>query len=585
MQNWIVYAKRADFAQMAQKYKIDPVTARILRNRDIVEEEQIRRFLKGGLADLYDPHLLKDGDLLCDLLLEQIEKGKNIRVIGDYDIDGVMSSYILVTALKRMGAKVSVQIPHRMQDGYGLNETIIENAHREGIDTILTCDNGIAAMEEIALAKSYGMTVLVTDHHEIPYDDVDGEKVYRKSRADAIVNPHQVDCAYPFKHLCGAGVAWKIVCLAYEKKGIPMEEAYQFLEQVAFATVGDIMSLTDENRILVKEGLLRIRHTQNVGLKALIQQCGILQENVEAYHFGFVLGPCINASGRLDTAQKSLELLFSTNPMNAQVLAAELVALNEERKELTVEGVQQAVEIYEEKKYENMPVLVIYLPNLHESIAGIVAGRIKEKYQKPTFILTKGQEGVKGSGRSIEAYSMWEEMTKCKELFTKYGGHPMAAGLSLPEENVDVFREKINALCSLSDKDFEEKIYIDVPMPLEYASIELVKEFQCLQPFGRDNTKPLFADKGIRIRRMSLIGKNKNVLKLDLWKGDYAFSGICFRDVETFLEYYEQKYSKEEVQAAMQGRNNDIEISMIYVPTINTYQDRESLQIEILHYK
>lgn len=586
MEEWLMYAKRADFKAIADKYQIDPVTARIIRNRDVVEDEQIRRYLQGGIDDLYDPHLLKDGDLLCDILLSKIEQKKHIRVIGDYDIDGVMSSYILVTALERLGANVSVQIPHRMQDGYGLNASIIETAKEDGVDTILTCDNGIAAIDEIALAKSYGMTVLVTDHHEIPYEDVDGQKEYLRSQADAIVNPHQADCSYPYKELCGAAVAWKVVCLAYEKTRIGAEEAMEFLENVAFATVGDIMSLTDENRILVKEGLKRIRRTNNLGMKALIAQCQLDMQKIDTYHFGFVLGPCINASGRLDTAKKSLELFRCSDSVSAVKLATELVDLNNERKDLTLLGVEEAIAVYEEKGYANMPVVAIYLPELHESIAGIVAGRIKETYHKPTFVLTKGEEGVKGSGRSIETYSMYEELCKCKDLLKKFGGHPMAAGLSLDEKNVDLFRMRMNELCSLEEKDFIPKIYIDVPMPMDYVSLDLVHQFQCLAPFGRDNVKPVFADKNVHISRMYIIGKRMNVLKLELiTNSNQKVSGIYFGNIDNFMEYVTDKFSKEDVENALHGRTNQIELSFIYAPTINYYRDTESLQFEIQYYK
>ena len=586
MEEWIEYRKSADFQAIAEKYHIDRVTARIIRNRNIVEDEQIRRFLQGDLSDLYDPHLLKDADLLCDILLSKIQSGQKIRVIGDYDIDGVMSSYLLVTALERLGADVSVQIPHRMLDGYGLNASIIDNAKDDGIDTILTCDNGIAAISEIALAKSYGMTVLVTDHHEIPYEEAEGEKRFLRSEADAIVNPHQEECGYPFKELCGAAVAWKVICIAYEKCGIAFEEACRFLENVAFATVGDIMSLTDENRILVKEGLKRMHVTENIGMKALISQCNLEARNVGTYHLGFVLGPCINASGRLDTAKRSLELFRTKDSVNAVRIAGELVTLNTERKDLTAKGVEEAVQMYEKMGYDKDFVLVIYLPDMHESIAGIVAGRIKEMYHKPTFILTKGEECVKGSGRSIEAYSMWEEMTKCRDLFLKYGGHPMAAGLSLPEENVDEFRRRMNENCTLDEKDLNKKVYLDAAMPLEYVSPELVKQLECLAPFGRDNLRPVFATRNIRIGRMWRIGKKMNVLRLDLITetGKHA-AGIYCGDIDGMLAYLRDKYSDTEVERALHGQENRMELSVVYVPTINSYKDTETLQFEIQYYK
>lgn len=586
MQQWLVINKKADFKAIGDKYKIDQVTARVIRNREVIEDEDIRRFLYGNLQDLYNPHLLKDGEKLVNILEVKIKEHKHIRIIGDYDIDGVMSTYVLKTALDRCGAKSSIQIPNRIHDGYGLNRNLIENAHLDGVDTILTCDNGIAALDEIAYAKELGMTVLVTDHHEIPYAEVNGMRVYKESVADAIVNPHQTDCNYPYKNLCGAAVAWKVVCLLYERFSVPDREAEELLENVAFATVGDIMPLTDENRIIVKEGIKRIRKTKNIGMKALISQCGLESEQIDAFHFGFVLGPCINASGRLDTAKRALELFFQTNPVNAMQIANELVVLNEERKEMTKEGVEAAVRFYEENNCEKDDVLVIYLPEVHESIAGIIAGRIREKYYKPVFVLTKGEDGVKGSGRSTEEYSMYEEMCKVQDLFTKFGGHPMAAGVSMPEENVSVFRERINEYCSLTDADKMIKIRIDVPMPFDYVTKELVHELGVLAPFGKDNVKPVFADKGIRVKRMSILGKNKNVLRLTLVTAlGKTVAGIYFGDIEQFVEYMKQKFGSYEVEEAFAGRENNITLSLIYFPKINNYRGEEDLQFEIQYYQ
>lgn len=586
METWKVYSKRADFDGIAKKYHIDPVTARIIRNRDIIEDEQIRRFLEGGVDDLYDPHLMKDVDLLCDILVRKIDEKASIRVIGDYDIDGVMSSYILITALERVGARVSAAIPHRMTDGYGLNSNIIENAKSDGVDTIITCDNGIAAIKEIELAHSYGMTVLVTDHHEVVYEELNGQKKYISCGADAIVNPHQVECNYPYENLCGAGVAWKVVCAIYERYRIPYEEALGFLEFVAFATVGDIVSLTDENRILVKEGLKRIHKTSNPGMQALIARCGIERDLVGTYHFGYVLGPCINASGRLDTAQRSLELFLAKNPANAAVIASELVALNEERKDLTQKGVEEAILQCEEKGYDQDKVIVLFLQDAHESIAGIIAGRIRERYHRPTIVLTRGEEMIKGSGRSVEAYSMFEELTKVKDLLVKFGGHPMAAGVSLQEDNIEEFRRRLNEACELTEEDFIPVIHIDVPMPLDYVRMDLIEQFQCLAPFGRDNEKPVFADRGIRIRRMWIIGKKSNVLRLELISsGGCPMSGIFFGDITRFTEYLSEQFGSDQVEAALHGRMSNLEISAIYAPTINRFRDEESIQIEIMNYK
>ena len=582
MQQWMVINKKADFKAIGEKYQIDQVTARIIRNRDVIEDEEIRVFLQGDMRDLHNPHLMQDADKLVEILKEKIQAGRAIRIIGDYDIDGVMSTYILKVALERVGAIVSIQIPDRIHDGYGLNLHLIERAYADGIDTIVTCDNGIAAIEEIARAKELGMTVLVTDHHEIPFEEINGTKHYKYSVADAIVNPHREDCAYPYKFLCGAAVAWKVVCVLYERMGIPFEEAAILLENVAFATVGDIMPLTGENRILVKEGLKRIHRTTNVGMRALIAQCGLEPEQIDAFHFGFVLGPCINASGRLDTAKRAIELFFQTDYDKAATIANELVVLNAERKELTQEGVEAAIRFYEEHNCDQDKVLVIYLPEVHESIAGIIAGRIREKYYKPVFVLTKGEDGAKGSGRSIEEYSMYEEMCKCQELFTKFGGHPMAAGLSLPEENIDVFREKINALTTLTEEALTPKVRIDVPMPLDYVTTDLVQELGVLAPFGKDNAKPVFADKGIRIKRMMLMGKNRNVLKLSmLTAGGAHATGIYFGDIDAFLNYIEQKFGKEQLDAAFHGMSNHIQLSLVYFPKINSFRGVDELQFEI----
>lgn len=586
MEQWVVINKKADFKGIGEKYGIDPVTARIIRNRDIQEDREIDLFLNGGLSELYDPHRMKDADKLVDILLEKIRQGASIRIIGDYDIDGVMSTYILKTAFSRCGAKVSTRIPDRVKDGYGLNIHLIEQAHRDGMDTIVTCDNGIAALEEIAYAKTLGMTVLVTDHHEIPFREREGVREYRASEADAIVNPHQKECPYPDKNLCGAAVAWKVVCILYEKMGIPMEDAYEFLENVAFATVGDIMNLIGENRILVKEGLRRIHNTKNPGMKALIAQCGLEPGQIDAYHFGFVLGPCINASGRLDTAKRALELFFQTGEQEAVRIANELVILNMERKELTVEAVEEAVRIYEREGYRKDSVIVIYMPQVHESIAGIIAGRIREKYYKPTFILTESEDGVKGSGRSVEEYSMYEELCKCQELLTKFGGHPMAAGLSLPEKNVESFRRKINELCPQNCRSLVSKVRIDVPMPVDYVNMDLVREFQILAPFGKGNPKPVFADRELRILHMRIVGKNRNVLRLSLRsKENRPVSGIYFGDTEKFQAYLVEKFGEDQVQAALEGRENRMVISIVYFPKINRYRNLESLQFEIQGYR
>ena len=585
MEKWFVINKGADFAGIAKRFGISPVTARLIRNREVMGDEAIARYLKGGIGELYDPHLLLDSDRLTDILVQKISEQKKIRVIGDYDIDGVMSTYILYKGITRCGGSVDFQIPDRMKDGYGINDHLIEQADEAGIDTINTCDNGIAAIGEIAHAKSLGMTVLVTDHHEIPYTEERGERHYKRSEADAIVNPKQMECTYPYKNLCGAAVAWKVIQILYEKCDIAVEESYDFLENVAFATVGDVMDLTDENRILVREGLKRIHTTMNPGMRALILQNKLEPEQISSYHFGFVLGPCINASGRLETAKIALNLFLQEDVKKASEIAAELVDLNAQRKDMTAEGVELAMQQVEEGN-TGEKVLVVYLPDVHESLAGIIAGRIREACHKPTFVLTKSEDGVKGSGRSIEAYSMYEELCKCQELFTKFGGHPMAAGLSLPEANVEIFREKINACCGLTEEDFIPKIKIDIPMPVDYPDIPLVNELLLLEPFGKANVKPQFADKNLGIDRAVVVGKNQNVLKLTLkTERGKSISAVYFGDVEEFREYYGRKYGENEVQQAFLGRTNGIRMSVVYYPEINRYQGNESIQIVIKNYQ
>lgn len=585
MEKWFVINKGADFAGIAKRFGISPVTARLIRNREVMGDEAIARYLKGGIGELYDPHLLLDSDRLTDILVQKISEQKKIRVIGDYDIDGVMSTYILYKGITRCGGSVDFQIPDRMKDGYGINDHLIEQADEAGIDTIITCDNGIAAIGEIAHAKSLGMTVLVTDHHEIPYTEERGERHYKRSEADAIVNPKQMECTYPYKNLCGAAVAWKVIQILYEKCDIAVEESYDFLENVAFATVGDVMDLTDENRILVREGLKRIHTTMNPGMRALILQNKLEPEQISSYHFGFVLGPCINASGRLETAKIALNLFLQEDVKKASEIAAELVDLNAQRKDMTAEGVELAMQQVEEGN-TGEKVLVVYLPDVHESLAGIIAGRIRETCHKPTFVLTKSEDGVKGSGRSIEAYSMYEELCKCQELFTKFGGHPMAAGLSLPEANVEIFREKINACCGLTEEDFIPKIKIDIPMLVDYPDIPLVNELLLLEPFGKANVKPQFADKNLGIDRAVVVGKNQNVLKLTLkTERGKSISAVYFGDVEEFREYYGRKYGENEVQQAFLGRTNGIRMSVVYYPEINRYQGNESIQIVIKNYQ
>lgn len=575
MEKWYVAAKRADFKEIAGRFGIDQVTARIIRNRDILEESEIERYLNGTVADLYSPEKMKDMQKAVSILKEKIAEKKKIRIIGDYDIDGVQSVYILYSALKKLDGIVDYAIPDRIADGYGVNNRLIEKAKEDGVDTILTCDNGIAAMEALALAKQFGMTVIITDHHEVPYDENEmGEKRYFLPEADAIVNPKQEDCPYPNKCLCGAAVAFKLVQVLYQAVGKKESEAMEFLENAAFATVGDVMDLTGENRIIVKEGLKRLNQTSNYGMRALAAKNNIEPGTIKSYHIGFVLGPCLNASGRLDTAKRALELLLASNEAEAASCATDLYDLNASRKELTEAGVEQAKEQVEQSNIKKDKVLVIYLPECHESLAGIIAGRIREQYNRPVFVLTKGEEGVKGSGRSIESYSMYDEMVKCSSLFTKFGGHPMAAGLSMIEENVAIFRRQINENASLTEEDLLPKITIDVPMPLDYISKELIEELKILEPFGKANEKPVFADKNIRILSMRVLGKNQNVCKMRVEsQAGTKIDAVYFGDAEKMISFYREKYGEQEMKA-----------SFVYYPEVNEYNGRESLQIIVKNY-
>lgn len=563
---WMVYGKKADFNALARRFSISPVTARIIRNRDVLGEAEMERYLHGTLADLYDPHQMKDLDLAVRILRQKIAGGKKIRVVGDYDIDGVCSTYLLCQGLKRCGAQVDYQIPERIRDGYGINESIIRKAAEDQIDTIITCDNGIAAADQIRLAKELGMTVIVTDHHEVPVDR-DGNEVLPP--ADAVVNPKQKACTYPFSNICGGAVAYKLVQVLYEAWGIPSKEWEEMLEFAAIATVGDVMPLRDENRILVRLGLKQIAFTQSQGLRSLVEACGLDIHQLTAYHIGFVIGPCLNASGRLKTAKLALELLLCKDRNCAEELALELRLLNEERKAMTQNYVEEALLLAEEK-YADDPVLVIYLPECHESLAGIVAGRVREAWHHPTFVLTRGEGCVKGSGRSIKAYHMFQALCGVQDLLQKFGGHPMAAGFSLAEEHVEEFRRRLNEQAALSPEDFVPEVWIDVPMPLEYITEGLVKELTLLEPFGQGNEKPQFAQKNLQIRTARVLGKNRNAVKLSLvTEQGFPMDGMLFTEGDRFLEEL--------------GAHRRIDV--VYYPDVNEYNGRRTLQIVVKEYK
>lgn len=617
-EKWFVAAKRADFEQIAKKYSIDPVTARLIRNRGVVGDEQMEAYLNGGMESLCDPKLMKGCPESAALLAEKIREGKKIRIIGDYDIDGVNATYILYRGIMQCGGAVDFEIPDRMKDGYGLNIQLIELALLEGIDTVITCDNGIAALDEIAYAREKGMTVIVTDHHEPRYEACgkeqgetetsERESKERKSEdskaedgkteirnpvrryllpdADVLVNPKQEDCGYPYKKLCGAAVAWKVICCLFELCHVPFERAEELLPFAAFATVGDVMEFDGENRILVKEGLKRLPYTKNCGLRALVAANELDITDISSYHIGFVLGPCINASGRLDTAKRSMRLLLAEDQMEAKKLAEELKELNDERKTLTLEAVSQACAQIDTGVYDSDRVLVIYLPTCHESIAGIVAGRLRERYGKPTFVVTDSKDGAKGSGRSIEAYSMFDEMVKCGDLFTKYGGHPMAAGFSLEKSRIDEMRMRLNENCTLSEDDMAEKVTIDVPMPLDYINESLIGELSLLEPFGRGNEKPLFAEAHLSLLCARILGKNANVVKLRVMnRAGCVMDAMYFGDPEELREYLAEKYNQTKVQELFWGRGSKMELDIAYYPSVNEYMGRKTLQIVIKNYK
>lgn len=586
MERWVLLRKGADFEAIGKKYQISPRLACLIRNRDVIGEEAVDRYLNGTISDLYDGMLMKDMDKAIDILKEKILEDKKIRVIGDYDIDGVNATYILLEGLERLGADVDSDIPDRISDGYGLNRHLVERAYEAGVDTLITCDNGIAAADEIAYGKEMGMTVIVTDHHEVPFDEQDGEKRYRIPPADAVMDPKQPDCLYPFKGLCGAAVAYKLMEALWESMGKDSADLDNLIENVAIATIGDVMDLEDENRIFVKEGLQMLRRTKNPGLKALIECTGIDKESLNSYHIGFVLGPCINASGRLDTAKRALELLRAGTQKEADILAGDLKALNDSRKDMTEEAVKQAEEQVETTTISKDKVLVVYLPDCHESLAGIVAGRIRENYYKPVFVLTDAEEGVKGSGRSIDGYHMYEELNKCKELLTKFGGHRLAAGLSLPKENVGKFREMLNKNCTLTEEEMKEKVTIDMEMPFGCVTEGLVKELELLEPFGKGNTKPVFAARDVTLLGARILGKNRNVLKLQVQDvNGCRIEAMLFHHADDFLGKLEEQYGKTEVDALLKGRGRQIQISLTYYPDINEYMGKKTPQIVVTHYR
>ena len=586
MENWVLLRKGADFQHISERFHISPRVASLIRNRDVIGDDAIEKYLNGTIADLYDGMLMKDMDKAVAVLGEKIKENAKIRIIGDYDIDGIQSTYILLEGFRMLGADVDSDIPDRMKDGYGLNRNLIDRALEADVDTIVTCDNGIAAAEEIAYAKSMGMTIVVTDHHEVPYTEIGAGRRYILPEADAVVDPKQEDCTYPFKGLCGAAVAYKLVEALMEAMGKDAEDADYLMENVAIATIGDVMDLVDENRIFVKQGLDMLKRTENLGLKALMGCTGVNVDKLSPYHIGFVIGPCMNASGRLDTAKRALELLEAKKVAEADLLAGDLKALNDSRKDMTAQAVEEAFIQVENSELKDADVLVVYLPECHESLAGIVAGRIREKYYRPVFVLTKGAEGLKGSGRSIETWHMYEGLNRVKHLLSKFGGHKMAAGLSMPEENLEQFRKEINEKSGITPEDLNEKIAIDMQLPFECVNEKFIGELAVLEPFGKGNARPVFAERQVQVESARILGKNKNVLKLQVKDlHGTRMDAMYFGDVNTFVEYVREKFGDIACECLLRGHGHGIVMAFTYYPDINEYQGVRTPQIVIQNYK
>lgn len=584
-ERWKVYAKKADFENIAQKYQITPVLARIIRNRDIEGEEAIQTYLYGGVSDLFSPHLMKDLEKAVLLIEKAIQNQTKILVASDYDDDGIFASMILYEAIQTLGGSVTVDMPSRVKEGYGLNERMVEEAYENGIRMIVTCDNGIAAIEAVSYAKKLGMTVIITDHHEVPFKEELGIRQYILPEADAIVNPKQNDCSYPFKGLCGAGVAYKLVQVLYENAGMNMLKLYEFLEYAAIATVADVMDLVSENRIIVREGLKRLRRTNNIGLLAIMEASQIVPTQINSYHIGFVIGPAFNAAGRLETAQMAVDLLRETDWTRARKMARELKELNDKRKEMTAMGVENAIAIIEQSEWKTDRILLVYLKECHESIAGIIAGRLRERYYRPVYVFTDAAEGIKGSGRSIEGYHMFEGLVACKSLLDRFGGHAMAAGLSLKKENLEKLRTCLNQNCMLGEDELIPKVMIDVPMPIGYITERFVEQLQLLEPFGKGNAKPLFARQHFRILSARIIGKNRNVCKMCVADMDgVTMDALYFGDVSQFLDDIRAEYGEAEVQKMLEGAANCIDMAFTYYPSLNEFRGTRTLQIVVQNY-
>lgn len=578
-EKWMLQTKKADFGEIAKKFNINPIVARIIRNRDVVGDDEIEKYLNTNIDTLSSPWLFKDMDKAVDILKIKIAGKNKIRIISDYDVDGICSGYILNKALSELGADVDVVVPHRVNDGYGINESLIQDAKDAGVDTIVTCDNGIAASEQVDFAKELGMTVVITDHHEVPFVEEDGEKKYIVPNADAVVNHKQSTCEYPFKDLCGAMVAYQLMRALYESMGQNQKNLESLLVYGAMATVCDVVPLRGENRTIVKTGLELIKTTKDVGLNALMDACGINKESVGSYHFGFILGPCLNASGRLDTAKRAVDLLNETDSEKASADAKKLKSLNDERKDITEQGAKEAIDMAREMKDK---ILVLYLPDCHESVAGIIAGRVKEFFNKPSIVLTDAEDCVKGSGRSIDEYDMFENLSQVKDLFLKFGGHKMAAGLSIEKENIEELRTRLNEKCTLTEEDLMKKIEVDSELPFKFATFGLVNDLKKLEPFGVGNKKPIFAGKDIQINRIKILGKEGKAIRLEMTdESGFKMQGIMFNKSKRFMKFLSDKFGQDEIDKAMEGVTNEIKLMLLYYPNINEFNGRQYLQLII----
>ena len=578
-ERWMLQTKKADFGEIAKKFNINPIVARVIRNRDVVGDEEIEQYLNTNIDTLSSPWLFKDMDKAVDILKIKIAGKNKIRIISDYDVDGICSGYILNKALSELGADVDVVVPHRVNDGYGINESLIQDAKDAGVDTIITCDNGIAASEQVDFAKELGMTVVITDHHEVPFVEENGEKKFIVPNADAVVNHKQATCEYPFKDLCGAMVAYQLMRALYESMGQNQKNLESLLVYGAMATVCDVVPLKGENRTIVKTGLELIKTTKDVGLNALMDACGINKESIGSYHFGFILGPCLNASGRLDTAKRAVDLLNETDSEKALADAKKLKSLNDERKDITEQGAKEAIDMAREMKDK---ILVLYLPDCHESVAGIIAGRVKEFFNKPSIVLTDAEDCVKGSGRSIDEYDMFENLSQVKDLFLKFGGHKMAAGLSIEKQNIDELRTRLNEKCTLTEEDLMKKIEVDSELPFKFATFGLVNDLKKLEPFGVGNKKPIFAGKNIQINRIKILGKEGKAIRLEMTdESGFKMQGIMFNKSKRFMKFLSEKFGQDEIDKAMEGVTNEIKLMLLYYPNINEFNGRQYLQLII----